>query len=141
MVCVGIALSVHAAPVALRSRECLRCVSPRARVRVRVSAQFAEAAPALERAAALNPARHGVWFTLGCVRIRLENWDGAAAAFRRATSLDLEVSEAKSAGPSRDARSRNLRSPTGRRGVEQSRHCLHPHARSVRLRATVMMPW
>ncbi|KAG6997694.1 TPR repeat-containing protein C19B12.01 [Physcia stellaris] len=41
----------------------------------------------------LNPQNHGIWFALGCVRLQLEDWTGAAEAFARAVQIEDKDAE------------------------------------------------
>lgn len=36
----------------------------------------------------INPQNHPTWFALGCIRLKTENWDGAADAFGRCVQID-----------------------------------------------------
>ena len=41
----------------------------------------------------VNPQNHAIWFALGCVRLQLEDWAGALAAFSRSVQIDGEDAE------------------------------------------------
>ena len=41
----------------------------------------------------VNPQNHAIWFALGCVRLKLEDWAGALEAFSRSVQIDGEDAE------------------------------------------------
>lgn len=41
----------------------------------------------------INPQNHGIWFALGCVRLQLEDWTGAADTFARAVQIEEKDAE------------------------------------------------
>ena len=41
----------------------------------------------------VNPQNHGIWFALGCVRLQLEDWTGAADTFARAVQIEDKDAE------------------------------------------------
>ena len=41
----------------------------------------------------INPQNHGIWFALGCVRLQLEDWTGAADTFARAVQIEDKDAE------------------------------------------------
>lgn len=41
----------------------------------------------------INPLNHSIWFALGCVRLKLEDWNGAVDAFTRAVQADDQDAE------------------------------------------------
>ncbi|KAI4124515.1 MAG: hypothetical protein LQ338_004752, partial [Usnochroma carphineum] len=41
----------------------------------------------------VSPQSHSTWFSLGCVRLQLEDWPGAVEAFRRAIQIDDKDAE------------------------------------------------
>ena len=41
----------------------------------------------------VNPQNHAIWFALGCIRLKLEDWAGALEAFSRTVQIDGEDAE------------------------------------------------
>lgn len=55
---------------------------------------FVRAEEAYVKSLKINPQNHSIWFALGSVRLRSEQWEGAVEAFRRA--IQLEETDAES---------------------------------------------
>ena len=57
------------------------------------SGELKKADEAYAKSLQISPQNHGVWFALGCVRLRVEDWTGAVDAFARAVQIEDQDAE------------------------------------------------
>ncbi|CAH1115390.1 unnamed protein product [Psylliodes chrysocephalus] len=59
-----------------------------------VRKQYEECIPHFEKSLSINPLQANIWFRLGYAALQTENWQTAATAYRRYTTLEPEAFEA-----------------------------------------------